>query len=246
MVLKIAQITDTHLFADRKTAKHGVVTWDSLGQVIKQVKAWTPDLLLLTGDLTHHGEPQAYQHLIERIAPLRLPTYYIPGNHDNVEVLHQTFQASPFLPEKTIQRQGWQILLLDSTLATAEAGEGYLSDASLRDLEQSLEKCSQPTVVVLHHHPVPMGLDWLDQIGLQNSQALLTCLHRYESVKLVLFGHVHLQFEEVKQGIHFCGTPSTCAQVRREGSSDWEQYPGFRGLELFDDGTYRTTVIRAK
>lgn len=245
MVLKIAQITDTHLFADRKTAMRGLVTWDSLGDVITEVTTWNPDVLLLTGDLTHRGEPQAYQHLIERIAPLNLPTYYIPGNHDQVDVLTEEFKDSPFLPDKVFQRQGWQVLLLDSTLETAKSGEGYVSEAQLQDLEQSLTACSQPTVVVLHHHPIPMGLDWLDTIGLQNSQAFLNCLTRFPQVKLVLFGHVHLQFDQKHHGIHFCGTPSTCKQVLREGASEEDAYPGFRGLSLFEDGTYQTEVIRS-
>lgn len=245
MVLKIAQITDTHLFADRNTAMRGLVTWDSLGDVVAEVKAWKPDVLLLTGDLTHRGEPQAYQHLIERIAPLNLPTYYIPGNHDDVDILNREFKDSPFLADKVVQGQGWQVLLLDSTLATAQSGEGYLSEAQLHKLEQSLTACSQPTVVVLHHHPIPMGIDWLDTIGVQNSQAFLTCLTRFPQVKLVLFGHVHLEFDEAYQGIQFCGTPSTCKQVLREGAREQEAYPGFRGLSLFEDGTYQTEVIRS-
>lgn len=245
MVLKIAQITDTHLFADRTTAMRGLVTWDSFGDVVAEVKAWNPDILLLTGDLTHRGEPQAYQHLIERIAPLNRPTYYIPGNHDDVDILNQEFKNSPFLADKVFQDKGWQVLLLDSTLATAQSGEGYLSEAQLKALEQSLIASSEPTVVVLHHHPVPMGIDWLDTIGVQNHQAFLDCLTRFPQVKLVLFGHVHLEFDEPYQGIQFCGSPSTCKQVLRDGASEEEAYPGFRGLRLFEDGTYQTEVIRS-
>ena len=43
------------------------------------------ELLVLTGDLTHRGAPEAFEHLAEALAPLTVPIRLLIGNHDDRE-----------------------------------------------------------------------------------------------------------------------------------------------------------------
>ena len=41
-----------------------------------------PDVAVMTGDLVDHGNPAEYEHLRRLLAPLAMPIFVIPGNHD--------------------------------------------------------------------------------------------------------------------------------------------------------------------
>lgn len=245
MSVKIAQISDTHLFANPDTEMRGVVPWQSLKTVLFEVKSMQPHLLLLTGDLAEAGEPEAYDRLVELVAPLNVPAYWIPGNHDRLDVLSSRLDRPQVQSRRQLAIAGWQIMFLDSTCNTARFGEGELSGDTLTDLDTRLSHTSDPTAIVLHHHPIPVGIDWLDTIGVRNATDLLAILNRHDCVKLVLFGHVHLEVDRARNGIQFYGVPSTCTQVLAENATQRERLPGFRWLELHPDRTYRTRVIRS-
>ena len=68
MLVKLAQITDTHLFPDRDATLRGVATWHSLRAVVDRVRQENPDAIVLSGDLANDGNPDAYDLLYELIA----------------------------------------------------------------------------------------------------------------------------------------------------------------------------------
>ncbi|MBP0001993.1 MAG: phosphodiesterase [Cyanobacteria bacterium SID2] len=243
-MIKIAQITDTHLLSNPNTAMRGVATWHSLKAILGRVKLKNPDLLLLTGDLADEGQPQAYDRLFELIEPLQIPTYWIPGNHDRLETMNERLHQWPFVARQNFTLGDWSFILLDSTIDNPKFGEGYFSEQTLANLEKTLNASHHPVAIALHHHPIVTGIDWLDTIDLVNATDFLTILERFDRVKLVLFGHVHLEVERTYNGIQFYGTPSTCTQVLPENAIERDRYPGFRWLELNPDGTHHSQVIR--
>jgi len=254
IAVKLAQITDTHLFADREASKRGIATGYSLRAVLDRVVAKQPDGLLLTGDLADEGDCAAYDYLYELIAPLQIPAYWIPGNHDRPGVARQILSRSPFITvtEEPIAIGAWNLILLDSTLVTSNYGEGAIASETLDRLGKQLVT-DRPTAIALHHHPLPMGIDWLDTIGVTNAHDFLARLQssvqfhnsdQLNPVKVVLFGHTHLEFAADHCGIQFYGTPSTCAQVLRDNASETDKLPGFRWLEFHPDGSHHSEVIR--
>ncbi|MGC9504007.1 phosphodiesterase [Baaleninema sp.] len=244
MVTKIAQITDTHLFPDPDAVMRGVAPWHSLKAVLERVREENPDVLLLTGDLANDGDLEAYDRLFDLVSPLQVPTYCIPGNHDRSDILQKHLNRSPFATTNAITLDNWQVLLLDSTLENPKFGEGCLSEETLTQLETALTASNLPTAIALHHHPVETGIDWLDTINLINSSDFLGILDRFDRVKLVLFGHVHLEIDRTRSGVRFYGTPSTCTQVLPEPCHQSDRHPGFRWLELYPDGTHHSRVVR--
>ncbi|MEA5466248.1 phosphodiesterase [Leptothoe sp. PORK10 BA2] len=243
----LAQVTDSHLLAQTTAELRGCNPWYSFNRVLQAVVQCQPDGLLLTGDLAEQGDRAAYEQLVGAIAPLQLPTYWLPGNHDHRPTLQQVFQQLPQSQGLTsIDLGPWQLILLDSVLPQAKFGEGYLSDEQLQQLHQNLSQApNQPTLISLHHHPVPVGIDWVDQMQVQNSPGFLELLAQFSQVKLVVFGHIHHGFQQqTVDGVSFYGCPSTCLQVTSPELDVTDERPGFRLIWLDQNGSYRTEVKR--
>ncbi|MEM8612952.1 MAG: metallophosphoesterase [Cyanobacteria bacterium P01_H01_bin.105] len=249
----LAQVTDSHLLAQTTAQLRGCNPWQSIKAVLQQVAQYKPDGLLLTGDLAEQGEGEAYGHLVDAIASaltgqvIPLPIYWLPGNHDHLDTLRQTFQTLPASHGLTSIDLGvWQLILLDSVLPQSKFGEGYLVAEQLHKLRFWLKKHPlKPTLIALHHHPVPVGIDWVDQMQVQNACEFHALINQFSNVRLVVFGHIHHEFrQQSAKGPSFYGCPSTCLQVTSPKLGLLEENPGFRLFWLYGDGTYKTEVRR--
>ena len=250
-MVRIAQITDTHLLANKEDAMRGVQTWYSLKKVLEVAKKAEPELILLTGDLAHNGEYEAYQHLKELIDATAIPAYWLPGNHDNYGLMQSELSSQYLHPKKLFHHKDWCFILLNSCLENAQYGEGTFAETELDWLAEELEANSEtPTAIAMHHHPVNTGIDWLEQMSVLNSPDFHKIIGQHPQVKVVCFGHIHHQVDVFQNGIHFFGTPATCTQVTPahqteiEGEIQSWQQPGFRIIELQDDREVTTEVHR--
>lgn len=248
-MMLIAQITDTHLFADQSQTTKGFPTWDSLQAVLERVRSLPefPDVLLLTGDLSQDETAESYAQMRRAIAPLQIPTYWIPGNHDQQPAwMNQHLSAPPFSNQKRFQQDNWTVLLLDSVI-TGEV-HGCLSPDSLVWLEKQLSTLETDfALVALHHPPLNVGSSWMDAIGLENKAEFQAILHRSPQVKTVMFGHIHQELDRTVNGIRYLATPSTCVQFMPnsdEFAIDGDRTPGLRLLRLHPDGALDTWVER--
>ncbi|HEY9643804.1 MAG TPA: 3',5'-cyclic-AMP phosphodiesterase [Coleofasciculaceae cyanobacterium] len=245
--LVVAQLTDTHLFADETLTMRGFTTVRSFQTVVEQVKQLQPDLLLLTGDLSQDETIASYEQLRDRITPLGIPTYWIAGNHDqSLADMQQVLSTGPISDQKCFQAGGWQFILLNSMLEQQVYGE--LTAEGLEQLEQQLQQAPDcPTLIALHHPPLAIASAWMDAIGLQNREALFAVIDRHPQVKLIVFGHIHQAFDRLRHGVRYLGAPSTCVQFSPDSDEfaiDREAQPGFRLLALYPDGRYETSVQR--
>ncbi len=247
--LLVAQITDTHLFAEFEPKVFGVQTYNSLQIVVERLEALQPqpDILLLTGDISQDETRSSYEFLTNFIAPLNIPTYWLPGNHDNLPIMAQALQQSPFDATKSFHTGGWNFLLLSSLVPGCVYGE--ISQQSLDWLESQLKQNPNfPTLIAIHHPPCLINSEWMDNINLRNYEEFLAVCDRYSQLKLVVFGHIHQEFATVRHGVSYLGSPSTCVQFQpqsKEFTIDKQAQPGLRLINLFSDGTYNTKIIRA-
>jgi 3',5'-cyclic-AMP phosphodiesterase len=245
--LLVAQLTDIHLFATPQQDLVGFPTIESFQAVLQTLKELqpSPDLLLLTGDLSQDHTKESYQNLKDLISPLQIPTYWLPGNHDSLPFMEELLTEFPFFPQKSFQQGNWNFILLNSGVPGYV--HGYLSGTTLDWLDRQLaELPPQPTLVSLHHPPFLVNSEWLDTSTLQNPEELFAVLARYPQVKLVLFGHIHQEFDREFQGVRYLACPSTCIQFKPKsekfGLDALE--PGFRLLKLYADGSIETEVER--
>jgi Icc protein len=244
--LRIVQITDTHLYSDPDGQLLGLNTRYSLEQVIDLVlDKQQPDLVVTSGDLTHDGSPQAYGHVRDCFQRIGSPVYCLPGNHDEVATLNDCMNSDPFTSVRSKRVNNWQMLFLDSTVAGSEGG--HLKKTELDALDTALASSPDlPTLIWLHHQPVPIGSRWLDSMAVDNPQAFFDITDQYAQVRAIVWGHVHQLFEQQRNGVQLLATPSTCVQFQ-PGSKDFAVDlvpPGYRWLELYPDGSFRTGVDR--
>ncbi|MDF2867498.1 MAG: cpdA [Gammaproteobacteria bacterium] len=246
--INILQITDMHLFADIKRDLLGVVTYDSFRAVVKHatktLTKYSPQLIVLSGDLSQDDSEDAYSHLLNTISHFPQPIAWMPGNHDKPKLMEQVFAHSRLTHDKHFILGNWQIILLDTHWPNHVSGQ--LSAKQLHFLDNTLSNSKQHALIFLHHHVLPLHTDWLDPLNLQNNQAFLAILDKHSWVRGVVCGHVHQDSSIERKGIPFISTPSTCIQFKplsRDFALD-SQMPGYRYLHLEADGSLHTTLYR--
>lgn len=252
--LVIAQITDCHLQNDPQQGYRGLDVERHLDFVVDDLlqQSETIDMILWTGDLVHHGAVRGYQRLSERISKLSIPSFWIPGNHDDAELMQRIGdQAEGSLNQRVVLANDWAVILLDSTSEPDGQGGGSLAQSELSFLQQQLRALSDLScLIVLHHNPVPVESDWQDQIMLGNAEAFWQLLAAHENVRGVINGHVHQSKDSDINGVRVMMTPATsvqfkmgCSQFALEDQSALKA-PAYRLLKLFSDGQIATSVKR--
>ena len=138
----IAQITDTHITSPGTLLMGIVDTASALERAIAALNRLdpSPDTVVLTGDLVESGAPEEYAHLRALLAPLRMPVFAIPGNHDAREPMREAFSGDGYLPRQgfldyAIEDYPLRIVALD-TLVPGEGG-GALCSERLRWIDRS-------------------------------------------------------------------------------------------------------------
>lgn len=247
-MLRIAQLTDLHLFGDKMASLNGVNTWQHWQKVLAIAVQWSPDMFFLTGDLVNIGEGHkgAYQHLVESLANVTVPCYWIPGNHDDVALCWQVLgeAPAPLNADKCIQQGNWQCILLDS----ADPGKhpGLLSEAQLEFLTTCLQQGeNRHTLIALHHHLFDTDTLWLDKSKIRNAQTFLEIVGHYSNVRLVLSGHTHFVWHQQHQHCDYYISPAASYQIqagKKQFVRDMQVTAGFRYLILHDNGQHETGV----
>jgi Icc protein len=102
-------------------------------------------------------------------------------------------------------------------------------------------------IVCLHHHPLPVGSQWIDTINVDNGDDFFRVIDRHPQVRLVLFGHIHQEFAAKHGEVDVYASPSTCVQFAPLSAGfavDKDAMPGYRWLELHSDGKIQTGISR--
>jgi Icc protein len=246
-VVRLVQVTDSHIFADPEGCLLGLNTRESFEAVCARVEReeWRPDALLATGDLAQDASPEAYQYLNDYFQKMQIPSFWIAGNHDNPDAMEMYLSNGRVSAAKHLLIGHWQVILLDSSVLNKVYGE--LDDSQLEFLEKSLTRHKDKhSLVVLHHQPIQIGSEWLDNIGLKNHQAFRRIIGKHKNAKAVLWGHVHQEFNEIIDGVRWIASPSSCVQFT-PGSKNFSadsKAPGYRYLNLYSDGRFESVVHR--
>ena len=242
---RVVQLSDTHLMREPSGQLVGIDTDRSLAAVCRLVATLGPiDALLLTGDLAGDEAEDAYGRLDEALAPLGVPSFWLPGNHDAVwsddHPLRSHFK-------RTVQLTHWDILMLNTQHPGAVAG--HLTSSEIEALDRAVDHAQttgRPLLVATHHPLLPVGCAWLDEIGAENGLDALRLLAPLGEQAVVISGHVHQDSAQTYHGVQCLTVPSTCIQFA-PNSADFRvdaQAPGCRMLTLHESGARETTVLR--
>lgn len=235
----IAQITDFHIKLPGRLAYRVVDTSACLQRCVEQLVNAdpAPDVVLATGDLTDFGRPDEYRHLRELLAPLRMPVYCIPGNHDEREAFKAAFSDCSWLPagefvHYVVEGHPLRLIALD-TVVPMRSG-GTLCERRLAWLDARLaEAPHRPTLVFMHHPPFETGIAHMDAIGLDHAEAFGRVVTRHRQIVKIVCGHLHRAIDTLWCGVSASTCPSPAHQValdlRPDGPSAFVmEPPGFQ------------------
>jgi 3',5'-cyclic AMP phosphodiesterase CpdA len=154
-----------------------------------------PDAVIVTGDLTGHGQAAEYAAARDLLDALPVPYYVIPGNHDRRARLLDVFAGHAWAaPGGVIQYtvDDFPVRLVAVDSVDEGHDEGRLSPDRLAWLDATLAgEPERPTLVYLHHPPVRTGVWWMDTAGLAGATEFAAVLERHPQVGLVACGHIH-------------------------------------------------------
>jgi len=219
----IAQISDLHVMLPGKHAFDTIDTAAHLSRCIKHIVKLQPRpaAVIASGDLVDEGSETEYRRLRELLAPLTMPVYLMPGNHDRRGPLRAIFTDHDyFAPTGTMNYMlefGAPGSFLVLALDTVVEGEphGALDDAQLAWLAARLSSAPhQPTLILMHHPPVATGMVLMDGIGLEpaSTLALKNIVSRHRQIARIGCGHVHRAIEVNWAGTQVSICPSTAFQ----------------------------------
>lgn len=169
--------------------------------------------IIVTGDLAHWGEREAYEALQAALEPVEIPVRLLIGNHDNRDVFVGVFRSQPLDENgyvnyaETIEDR--RFVYLDTVSPRTHAG--HFGTDRLAWLQAELE-AHRRIRLFMHHNPLVLGLPAEDQIGLvpgdrAQFQALLQA--HADRIEHIHFGHVHAPINGQLFGIPFTSVPST-------------------------------------
>lgn len=236
----IAQISDPHIRPPGLLYKDQVPSNAMLAQALAHVAALDvrPDLLLLTGDVTEDGTPEAYAEARRLLSACDLPLLAIPGNHDDREAFRAAFADQTWMPREgplhwCVDRDALRLIGLDCTVPGRH--HGALDAASLAWLDQALADAPErPTMLVLHHPPFMSGIWYMDAYRYRDDAPLAEVVRRHPQVEAVLCGHMHRVMFRRWAGTVVASAPSTCTEIdiRLKQGAAPQSFVGPRGYLL--------------
>jgi len=201
----IAQMTDTHIMPKGKIWKNKPETEVSerLELVVNHLNSLdpSPTVALLTGDATDRGEIEAYTHLKEILSPLKMPTYIVPGNHDNREALRKVFCHQSYMPPSGLIHyviNDYPVRLIGLDTTTEHEDYGTLCQERLHWLQNALYQDSQkPTLIFMHHPLIQTGNKLLDKIRCLTPEGFEDMLQSFPNIIGILSGHYHRPYSAI-------------------------------------------------
>jgi 3',5'-cyclic-AMP phosphodiesterase len=223
----LCQISDTHIKAGRKLAYGIVDTATMLERCVADILQLPqqPDAVIATGDLVDFGRADEYALLRELLAPLTMPLYLMPGNHDERGQMRASFPDHPYLRQWepflqfAIDEHAVRIVALDTLIP--RQGGGSLCGERLAWLDRTLSaQPERPTVVALHHPPFTTGIGHMDRVALDNVSGLGAVIRRHPQVERVIAGHLHRPITARFAGTVASTCPSPAHQVALDIAPD--------------------------
>jgi 3',5'-cyclic-AMP phosphodiesterase len=226
--MRFVHITDTHIAPDPEFAHYGHQTLANLEALVDAVNALSfgVDFVLHTGDVVEDRSEAAYRVAGRCLQRLRVPIYYVAGNHDDADALQRVLMGVAPAGRRFdygLTVDGVRIAVFDSR--GPRDPRGTLTDEQLAALKDLCTPEGPPLVISLHHPPMPLGSAWLDG-GWKTPEGLMPdmLLDRgpefleaisaaRDRIRGVFFGHVHRAYQVMHRGVLFCSAPSSFGQL---------------------------------
>ena len=224
--MKFIHLTDPH-FAPPGKLLYGLEPRAGLDAAVADINAHhaDADLAVVTGDLTHWGEPRAFENLADSLRPLKMPVQLLIGNHDHRETFRAHFPGQGADPngfvQSALETEAGLFLFLDTVKAGASAGE--YCDKRCAWLAETLAAApkDRPVYLFMHHPPFATGVPAADRIGLLQPEGFHAAVSPHLGrIRHLFFGHVHRPMCGSWRGVPFSTLRGTSHQVWLDFESD--------------------------
>ncbi|WP_078118793.1 phosphodiesterase [Thiosocius teredinicola] len=217
--MKLIHLTDPHLCKPGRKI-YGLNPLDRLQAAIASINQdhADADLCIITGDLAHTAEPEAYEALARCLDTLAIPCRLVMGNHDSRVLLLDRFSGlgvddNGFVQYR-VQTPAGGFYVLDSVQPGTHQG-AYCQARRAWLREQLNAYPDQDAFLFMHHPPFKVGIAAMDNIGIRqdDADALGALLDEYDNVRHLFFGHLHRPLSGSWKGIGFSTLRATNHQV---------------------------------
>lgn len=197
MALKFIHLTDTHVV--RPGLKlYGLDPRARLDAAVADINRHHGDaaFAVVTGDLTHWGEAEAYANFAEAMAALKMPYIALVGNHDRRAACLDGLTAAPRdangFVQGTRQTPHGLLVFLDTLDETSHAGEMCATRLAWLAERLAAAPADMPFLLFMHHPPFGVGVRAMDEIALKQRREFAEVIAPYRArIRHLFFGHVH-------------------------------------------------------
>lgn len=231
---RIVHISDVHI-GDADQALLTLAT--------ESIAETTPDLVVLSGDVTQSGRRREYTEAAEFLAKMPAPIVAAPGNHDapvfdpfaRLARPYRRFRRLPVVDRWLSEDKAAGVAAISTARAIQarlDWSQGVYRMTALQAALTALEQCSW-RVVVAHHPPVTHEGAWVRSDARRGREAL-ALLSRHERT-LLLCGHAH-GFKLVSLG------PPSSAFIVAPSLASGRPRDGGHGFVVYDITPARTQI----
>ncbi|MDF1851707.1 MAG: metallophosphoesterase [Verrucomicrobiales bacterium] len=226
--MEFIHIGDTHFGPDEDLLIRGSNVCDRARQLVEEINSlsFVPDFVVHTGDVVNDPDTAAYELAAEALSALRMPVYYVTGNHDDVGMMEKALIFGPRedLLSDSKDRLCYQLtggleneaelFVLDGKVPPEEGPHGHLSDRQM-DAVLSAITGEKPVAVFIHYPLTPIGSQWIDQHllvtnGAEFQDQLAT--KAGENLRGIFSGHLHRGLQLYRHGVLQSGVSSPACE----------------------------------
>ena len=250
--MKLVHISDIHIHPQEILGYDPVANFKACMDHVDEHNG-DADLVVISGDLTHHGDAGSYAQLRDMLIDWKFEPLLMMGNHDHRQQFQSAFpqtakDANGFVQYAHDTMAG-RLLMLDTAKEGTHAGH-YCEQRQewLRSELDRARKDNVPTYLFMHHQPFEVGIPNADDIGLLDGGPFREILSEYrDAIRHIFFGHCHYVLSGSVCGIATSAPRSTShpcvpdfSGIDRVGYGDLT--PNYNVCLLRDDSTVVHTI----
>lgn len=220
--MKIVHVSDLHV-----TSPYFVKEWGE--SVIEKVNKIDPEILVITGDLTHEGHLHEFDIAKTFVDRMEVEEKIIVlGNHDarnlGYEIFEEVFRTRyPFF-------ENGEMAIFGVDSSVPDVDDGHVGREYYDVIRKKLSSKDKVRILALHHHLIPIpGTGRERQIPVDSGDVLK--LTKELDLDLVLSGHKHLPWIWKLENTYFL-TAGTSSSRRLKGRS----HPSFNVIDITPEG----------